>query len=586
MGRAGRLRDGVVYRLYSRDRYSFMSENPKPEFLRDDLSELCLQARILAKPHETIADFMGKAISPPNELNIKFCVEKLESLGALSKNSRSDLTTLGVHLADIPVDSKYGKMLLYSIFFKCLDPVLNIVCTLSVSDPFILSHRYEDRASCSKLKTKLQDKSFSDHFVQHQIFRQWCEYKAECGCDEKFCADNFLNSRTLQRIESTRDKLITYLRRVSFIHGNLEKLNKNSNNWSVVRFCIAAGSYPHVARIVKQRGAITTSVDEKITINSSSVLHSQSLSKAKPYGKQHLTDFPTNWMVFDEKNLGGVFGMAKNCSLVTDTCIALTAGQEIRINEDVWADDDEPPDEVILQADSFIKFSVTLAEAQSLLTLRHKLEQIFVRFLTNVSSFSFSESDEVLVAAVIAILELEDEKAGFNTNKDGTEKQLKKPSDYQPLPEDFPSMKGAQEESTSKTAAETTLAEEEEKTVPVSPTVSPIRFSPKIIKSLKTKPTNTMRYFMLEIQEEICQRLISKVCNRANEDAKLPVEFLDALIESEVSDRVSKKVILFRCGHDIIGTGLLMDCREKQITRDNMKLFCQCTQKIDLNELK
>ena len=46
-----------------------------------------------------------------------------------------DLTEIGHHLADLPIEPRYGKMLLYSIVLKCLDPVLTIVCALSYRDP-------------------------------------------------------------------------------------------------------------------------------------------------------------------------------------------------------------------------------------------------------------------------------------------------------------------------------------------------------------------------------------------------------------------------------------------------------------------
>ena len=46
-----------------------------------------------------------------------------------------ELTELGRHLADLPVDPHLGKMVLNSIVLKCLDPVLTIVCSLSYKDP-------------------------------------------------------------------------------------------------------------------------------------------------------------------------------------------------------------------------------------------------------------------------------------------------------------------------------------------------------------------------------------------------------------------------------------------------------------------
>ena len=46
-----------------------------------------------------------------------------------------ELTELGRHLADLPVDPHLGKMVLNSIVLKCIDPVLTIVCSLSYKDP-------------------------------------------------------------------------------------------------------------------------------------------------------------------------------------------------------------------------------------------------------------------------------------------------------------------------------------------------------------------------------------------------------------------------------------------------------------------
>lgn len=45
------------------------------------------------------------------------------------------LTEMGLHLLDLPIDPQLGKMVLYSVVLKCLDPVLTIVCCLSVKDP-------------------------------------------------------------------------------------------------------------------------------------------------------------------------------------------------------------------------------------------------------------------------------------------------------------------------------------------------------------------------------------------------------------------------------------------------------------------
>ena len=46
-----------------------------------------------------------------------------------------DLTELGHHLVDIPIEPRLGKMIINSVILKCLDPVLTITCTLAYKEP-------------------------------------------------------------------------------------------------------------------------------------------------------------------------------------------------------------------------------------------------------------------------------------------------------------------------------------------------------------------------------------------------------------------------------------------------------------------
>ncbi len=57
----------------------------------------------------------------------------LQQIDALDQYD--DLTELGHHLVDLPVEPRYGKMVLYSVVLKCLDPILTIACALAYRDP-------------------------------------------------------------------------------------------------------------------------------------------------------------------------------------------------------------------------------------------------------------------------------------------------------------------------------------------------------------------------------------------------------------------------------------------------------------------
>ena len=51
-------------------------------------------------------------------------------------NDKEELTSLGYHLARLPVAPKVGRMILFGAIFSCLDPVLIVAASLDFKDPF------------------------------------------------------------------------------------------------------------------------------------------------------------------------------------------------------------------------------------------------------------------------------------------------------------------------------------------------------------------------------------------------------------------------------------------------------------------
>lgn len=570
-GRAGRLRDGYVYRMYSRDRYNNLIEQQKPEFLRCDLTDICLQAKMIAFQEVKIGDFLKKAISPPSAINIEHSIKILQQLGAMHYNEK--LTHLGRILADIPLNAKYGKMLIYAIFFKCLDPVLTIVSILSVNEPFMLPLRQNDREKLDKLKRKLADESFSDHFVMLKVFQHWNKYITTNEFDGGFCEDNFVNSGTMQRIASTRQKILGYLRSIQFIPnvGNLSTVNENSCNWSAIKACISAGSYPEVARILKSKGEIISPVDSKLIIQPGSVLRESFNTKQ---GKEYLSQLPSEWMFYEEKNLILGLGMARTCTLASSICIAFTAGVGLCVNDERSSDQGEVAEDstVELEVDKFIKFSADSTIAYVLQEIRRRLTTLLNNFLMNVGKFEFKENDEILIAGVVKILELEDEKAGFKVNYDGIGLR--------------PRIVTRDNRDLNQSSLD--APESNKENIPKLPSRGSQRNQVgSSTKNMKTgqQKVNTMRYFMVEMKPDLVKLLKSKVIVLVKADAELPDAFIDAVIESEVNDRISKKVLVFFHNTEILGAGLILS-QDSSLLPETLKMFFQSEQRFNISELK
>ena len=80
-------------------------------------------------------------------------------------------------LLDLPIEPKLGKMVLYGVVLKCLDPILTIVCCISYKDPFTLtaanSSERRSRDSAKEILAALAQGSMSDHMTLLRAFQGW-----------------------------------------------------------------------------------------------------------------------------------------------------------------------------------------------------------------------------------------------------------------------------------------------------------------------------------------------------------------------------------------------------------------------------
>lgn len=83
-----------------------MLETTIPELLRTSLTEICLQTKLMVGDTMGIEEFLLKCIATPSTPAIRQSIKMLQCLGALDE--KEGLTLIGSHLAQMPVDAKYG----------------------------------------------------------------------------------------------------------------------------------------------------------------------------------------------------------------------------------------------------------------------------------------------------------------------------------------------------------------------------------------------------------------------------------------------------------------------------------------------
>jgi HrpA-like RNA helicase len=276
-GRAGRLRHGLCYKMFTRHRANHaMAAFETPEILRVPLHQVCL--RVLFMGFEPIA-FLAHCLDPPKRADIEQSLRVLldikairykstkgsnESNGSAAAASSSSaaaanrldsmqITPLGRHLALLPVDVHIGKMLIFGALFGCLDPMLSVAAAMAGRSPF--SRPFDRRAEAARVHAErfglAASKGKSDHMALAAAYQAWERATdADRRVDRQFCDDNFLTRGVLWEMRSTRRQYRDLLRDIGFLDtGALDEHNRYASDMRVCSAVITAAMWPNVARV-------------------------------------------------------------------------------------------------------------------------------------------------------------------------------------------------------------------------------------------------------------------------------------------------------------------------------------------------
>jgi ATP-dependent helicase HrpA len=154
---------GTCIRLYSREDYEARPEFTEPEVLRTNLASVILQMAALGLGDVAAFPF----VEPPDARSITDGVLLLEELGALDRAhdgaDRIRLTPIGRRLARLPVDPRWGRMVLEADRHGCAAEVLVIAAALSIQDPRERPAGVEEAAAAHHRRFEDADSDFLGH---------------------------------------------------------------------------------------------------------------------------------------------------------------------------------------------------------------------------------------------------------------------------------------------------------------------------------------------------------------------------------------------------------------------------------------
>ncbi len=200
-GRCGRIGPGICLRLYSEEDFAGREAFTDPEIKRSSLAGVILQMNLLRLGK--VEDF--PFIEPPPLNLVRAGYSELEEIGATTE--KGDITQEGKRIARLPIEPRFGKMLLTAVDYGCLDKMLTIVSALSVQDPRL--RPVEKQEEADRAHNRYRDK-YSDFTSWLHLWKTLEEERDKAGSNNKynkFCHDNFLSYLRLREWFNTRAQL-------------------------------------------------------------------------------------------------------------------------------------------------------------------------------------------------------------------------------------------------------------------------------------------------------------------------------------------------------------------------------------------
>ena len=229
-GRAGRVRTGKAYRLYTEEAYSELFDATPPEMQRSDLAPAILQLKALGIDNVLRFNFPS---APPSK-NLLTGLELLYALGAIDSNG--ELTTpLGITMAEMPLEPVFAKSVIVSGEMGCSEELSTILAMLQVQNVFI-----RPAGGQALIKARVAHRKFEveegDLLTMLNVYTAYEKNKTSSWCQKQF-----LNYKALRRATEIRTQMHRMMKRLQIplvsCNGNVQQILK----------CITAGLFPKAA---------------------------------------------------------------------------------------------------------------------------------------------------------------------------------------------------------------------------------------------------------------------------------------------------------------------------------------------------
>ena len=238
-GRAGRLKPGKCYRLYTEaEMMKTMNANTIPEILRTNLSSFLLTLKALGIKNVLAFDLM----TIPSVPALCQGLESLYVLGAI--DDKTNLTPTGSIMAEFPTDPQVSKMMLESFHYRCSKEILCIAAVQQVRSLF-----YQPRTPKQNIDFDNALRDLVDVNSDHVSCVKLMQMNDTTPLSHDDCKEYFVNYTALKKAIEVRKQLSNCLKKYGRIEGMQSDQFEDDEVSACIRKCVTSGYFSNTAKL-------------------------------------------------------------------------------------------------------------------------------------------------------------------------------------------------------------------------------------------------------------------------------------------------------------------------------------------------
>jgi len=251
IGRAGRTRPGVAYRMCTQTGFTELAKHTIPSMQNSDMIQECLTV-IRMKFNPLAFPFM----SAPATETVARALGILTDIGAIKWSARGlELLPRGRAISGLPVSVWGAVMILESTRLRCQDAIISLVSmieAISTGDMLYIDDGLPDFKLRKASSIRHFGRKHGDHIQLLNVYLAWRNAEFD-GNQPEFLAKYLLNEKLLKAAHETRMLIIKYMTSVEgvktgWVPGGYPP--ESSQYYIHVLLALAAGSCTRVARRV------------------------------------------------------------------------------------------------------------------------------------------------------------------------------------------------------------------------------------------------------------------------------------------------------------------------------------------------